>query len=308
MNAASKISDLIGKTPLLRLNRLNEGLQANIYLKLENMNPGGSVKDRLALAMVNDAEEKGLIDNDTLIVEATSGNTGIGLAMICAERNYKLILTMPENMSVERRSLLQAFGAEIVLTPANEGMNGSIKKAEDIFQQHKNSFIPQQFMNPVNPEIHRLTTATEIWNDTEGAIDVFVAAAGTGGTITGISEALKMKKSELFSVVVEPADSAVLSGEEPGSHPIQGIGAGFIPKVLNTNIYDEVFIVKNEDAFETARKLAKHEGVLTGISSGANVFAALELAKRPENKNKNIVVIICDTGERYLSSELFKIL
>lgn len=305
MSKVNYISQLIGKTPIVKLQRLAAGIDANVYVKLESMNPGGSVKDRLATAMITAAEEQGKIDAETVIVEPTSGNTGIGLAMICAVKGYRLILVMPESMSPERRAILKAYGAELVLTPASGGMKAAIATANDIAAEHKKSFIPMQFENPSNVEYHRKTTAPEIWEDTEGAVDIFVAGAGTGGTITGVSEVLKAKKPSVLSVVVEPKDSPVISGGQPGPHKIQGIGAGFIPKILNTEIIDEVYTVENEVAFDFARRLAKEEGILAGISSGANVYAALEIAKRPENKGKTIVTIVCDTGERYLSTPLF---
>ncbi len=305
MSKAENIAQLIGKTPLVKLNRMTENAYANVYCKLEYFNPGSSVKDRLAYAMITDAEEKGLINKNTVIIEPTSGNTGIGLAMVGAVLGYKLILTIPESMSVERRKLIAAYGAQLVLTPAEEGMNGAIKKAEELKSQIDNSIILQQFENPANVAFHKKTTAVEIWNDTGGKIDIFVAGVGTGGTFTGVSEVLKQKNSLIQCVAVEPESSAVLSGSQAGKHKIQGIGAGFIPKVMNTQLFDEVFKVKDEEAFETARKLAKMEGILAGISSGANVFAALEIAKRKENKGKNMVVIVPDTGERYLSTSLF---
>ncbi len=305
MKIASDITALIGGTPLVKLNRVTTGCYANVYAKLESQNPGGSVKDRLALAMIQAAEEKGLITQDTVIIEPTSGNTGIGLAMVCAVRGYKLIIVMPESVSVERRLILKAYGAELVLTSAKGGMKESIAKTEELASSIANSFVPMQFENPANAEMHRKTTAKEIWNDTDGLIDIFVAGAGTGGTITGVSEELKKLKPDLYSVVVEPENSAVLSGNDPGSHRIQGIGPGFIPKVLNTDIYDEIFRVSDDVAFEQARVLAKEEGLFCGISSGANVYAALQIARREENKGKHLVVIICDTGERYLSTTLF---
>ena len=305
MNKVNDISQLIGKTPLVKLRKLTEGIDADVYVKLESMNPGGSVKDRLAFAMIEAAEKKGLINKDTIIIEPTSGNTGIGLAMLCAVKGYKLIIVMPESVSVERRIILKAYGAELYLSPAISGMKGSIQKANELAAENKNSYIPMQFENEANAEFHKNTTAVEIWEDTEGKVDIFIAGAGTGGTITGVSDFLKSVKPSVHSVAVEPADSAVLSGEPAGMHKIQGIGAGFIPKVLRTELIDEVFKVKNDEAFEFARQLAKQEGILAGISSGANVFAALEIAKRPENKGKTIVTIICDTGERYLSTPLF---
>jgi cysteine synthase A len=300
------ITRAIGHTPIVRLNWLTKGLNAGILAKLELENPLGSVKDRIGLAMIDKAEEQGLISKDTLIVEPTSGNTGIALAFVCATRKYRLILTMPESMSIERRKLLKHLGAELVLTPASEGMRGAINRAGEILSEHKNAYMPDQFSNPANPEIHRRTTAEEIWRDTEGSVDIFVSGVGTGGTITGVSEEIKKRKLSFKAVAVEPADSPVLSGGKPGPHKIQGIGAGFIPKVLNTRIIDEIIAVTNEQAFEAARSVAKIEGILCGISSGAAVWAAIEIAKRPENKGKQIVVILPSTGERYLSTELFK--
>ncbi len=302
----NEITEPIGATPLVRLNRIAEGVHATVLAKLELKNPLGSVKDRIGLAMITSAEEQGLINKETLIVEPTSGNTGIALAFVCATRRYKLVLTMPETMSLERRKLLKHLGAEIILTPGGEGMKGAINKAKEIVAQTPNSYMPDQFSNPANPGIHRRTTAEEIWRDTEGGVDIFVAGVGTGGTITGVSEAIKERKPSFKCFAVEPAGSPVLSGGNPGPHKIQGIGAGFIPKVLNTKIIDEVVTVANEQAFETARKVAKTEGILCGISSGAAVWAALEIAKRPESEGKQIVVILPSTGERYLSTELFE--
>ena len=305
MDIANDITRLIGRTPLVRLNRLTAGIEATVLAKMESFNPGGSVKDRLALAMIEAAEKEGLVDKETVIIEPTSGNTGVGLAMVCAVRGYSLTIVMPESVSLERRVIIGAYGATLVLTPAKGGMPQAIEKARELASLQKKSFIPMQFSNPANAEMHRKTTALEIWNDTGGRIDVFVAGAGTGGTITGVSEILKQKKPTLLSVVVEPSGSPVLSGGNPGKHKIQGIGPGFIPEVLNTSIYDEVFPVSDEKAYEYARRLAREEGILAGISSGANCHAALEIAKRSENKGKTIVFIICDTGERYLSTTLF---
>ncbi len=301
MKIAENITELIGNTPLVKLNKITEGIDAKIIAKLEFFNPCGSVKDRIAVSMIKDAEKKGLINKDTVIIEPTSGNTGIGLAFVCAQRGYKLILTIPESMSIERRKLLSLFGAEIVLTPADEGMTGAVKKAEELLKEYRNSFMPQQFKNPANPEIHRKTTAEEIWENTEGNIDIFVAGVGTGGTITGVGEVLKQRKKGIKIIAVEPENSPVLSGGSPGRHKIQGIGAGFIPEVLNLKIIDEIIKVKDEDAISTAKEIIKKEGILCGISSGANVFAAIEVGKRKENEGKIIVVILPDTGERYLS-------
>ena len=305
---AKNLTDLIGNTPLLELSNYNKAnnLEARVIAKLEYFNPAGSVKDRIGYAMIKDAEDKGLISKDSVIIEPTSGNTGIGLAFVSAARGYKLILTMPDTMSIERRNLLKALGAELVLTPGSEGMKGAIRKAEELAAQTPHSFIPQQFKNPANPEIHRKTTAQEIWNDTDGQVDIFVAGVGTGGTISGVGEVLKSKKPGVQIVAVEPFDSPVISGGNPGPHKIQGIGAGFIPDTLNKAVLDEVYKVKNDEAFETARKLSKIEGLLVGISSGAAVFAATQLAKRPENKGKTIVVLLPDSGERYLSTPLFQ--
>ncbi|HBL74551.1 MAG: cysteine synthase A [Bacteroidetes bacterium GWF2_42_66] len=305
MKIAGNITELIGKTPMVKLNRIAGETGANIFVKLESQNPGGSVKDRLAFAMIDVAEKQGLVNIDTVIIEPTSGNTGIGLAMVCAVKGYRLIIVMPESVSVERRILLKAYGAELVLTSASGGMKEAIARAEEIAAENSRSFVPMQFENPANAEMHRKTTALEIWNDTDGTVDVFVAGAGTGGTITGVAEVLKQKKPSVHCVVVEPQNSPVLSGGVAGSHKIQGIGPGFIPKVINTQIYDEVFTVPDDKAFETARLLALQEGILCGISSGANVYAALEIAKRPGFSGKNIVTVICDTGERYLSTTLF---
>ncbi len=304
---AKKLTDLIGNTPLLELsnyNRLNE-TKAVIIAKLEYFNPGGSVKDRIGYAMIAEGEKQGLIKKETIIIEPTSGNTGIALAFVAAAKDYKLILIMPETMSLERRNLLKALGAQIELTPGPEGMGGAIRKAYELHEQIPDSYIPQQFENPANPEIHRKTTAEEIWNDTDGKIDIFVSGIGTGGTITGVGEILKKRKPGVKIVAVEPFDSPVLSEGRSGPHKIQGIGAGFVPDVLNRKIIDEIVTVKNEEAFQTGRELARTEGLIVGISSGAAVFAALRLAKRPENKGKNIVVILPDTGERYLSTLLY---
>ncbi|MBT3258824.1 MAG: cysteine synthase A [Deltaproteobacteria bacterium] len=298
-------SNTIGSTPLIRLDALARGVSATILVKLEFRNPLGSVKDRIALSMIEAAEKEGLIKEDTVIVEPTSGNTGIGLAFVCAEKKYKLTLTMPETMSLERRKLLTHLGAELVLTPGGEGMKGAIQKAMEIISDTPNAYMPDQFSNPANPEIHRKTTAEEIWLDTEGAVDLLVAGVGTGGTITGVSEVIKARKPGFKSIAVEPADSPILSGGNPGPHKIQGIGAGFVPQVLNTNIIDEIITVTNDQAFETARNMASMEGILCGISSGAAVWAALTAAEKPENEGKTIVVILPSTGERYLSTPLF---
>ena len=303
---AKDITRLVGDTPLVRLNRVTEGTKAEVVAKLESFNPLGSVKDRIGVAMIVAAEKKGLINKDTVIVEPTSGNTGIALAFVCAARGYRLILTMPDTMSVERRQLLAAFGAELVLTPGAEGMRGAVKEAERLVAENPAHLMPQQFNNPANPEIHRLTTAEEIWRDTDGKIDILVSGVGTGGTITGIAEVIKKRKSDFKAVAVEPADSPVLSEGKPGAHKIQGIGAGFVPNVLRMDLVDEIIKVKNEDAGIMARRLVKEEGILAGISSGAAVWAALEVARRSENEGKLIVVILPDTGERYLSTGLFQ--
>lgn len=305
---ARSLTDLIGNTPLLELGRFSSAKQlpASLVAKLEYFNPAGSVKDRIGYAMIKDAEEKGLIGKDTVIIEPTSGNTGIGLAFVAASRGYRLILTMPETMSVERRNLLKALGAELVLTPGAEGMKGAVRRAEELSAQTPNSYVPQQFNNPANPAIHRKTTAEEIWRDTDGKVDIFVGGVGTGGTITGVGEFLKSRRSDVQIVAVEPYDSPVLSGGASGPHKIQGIGAGFVPGILNREILDEIYKVKNDEALETARELAKYEGLLVGISSGAAVFAAAQLSKRPENRGKTIVALLPDTGERYLSTVLFQ--
>ncbi|MBW1790419.1 MAG: cysteine synthase A [Deltaproteobacteria bacterium] len=305
MNINNNINTTMGGTPLVRLNQIAEGAEADILAKLEYFNPLSSVKCRIGIAMIEAAEAQGLINSDTTVVEPTSGNTGLALAFACAAKNFRLILTMPETMSIERRSMLKHLGAELVLTPGSEGMKGAIAKAGEILEGTPNTFMPDQFANPANPEIHRKTTAEEIWNDTGGKVDILVSGVGTGGTITGVSEVIKSRKPSFRTVAVEPAASPVLSGGSPGPHKIQGIGAGFIPKVLNTEIIDEIITVTNEDAFETSRMLAAKEGILCGISSGAAAWAALETAGRPENKGKLIVVVLPDTGERYISTDLF---
>lgn len=307
-NIAKSLTDLIGKTPLLELTNYNEEkkIDAKLIAKLEYFNPAGSVKDRVGYAMVKDAEDKGLLKAGGTIIEPTSGNTGIALAFVAAAKGYKLILTMPDTMSIERRNLLQALGAELVLTPGSEGMKGAIDKANELSKEIEGSIVPQQFENPSNPAIHKATTAKEIWEDTKGKVDIFVAGVGTGGTVTGVGEYLKEQNPDVKIVAVEPTDSPVLSGGNPSSHKIQGIGAGFIPKIYNGDVVDEIFEVTNEQSFETSRSLAKHEGLLVGISCGAAAYAATEIAKRPENKDKNIVVLFPDTGERYLSTPLFR--
>lgn len=305
MNIANNVTELIGNTPLVRLHRISDGVPANIVAKLEFYNPAHSVKDRIGLSMIEAAEKAGRIQPETIIVEPTSGNTGIALAMVCASRGYRLVLTMPETMSKERRMLLRAYGADLILTPGPEGMNGAIRKAEELVASDPRYFMPQQFKNPANPDIHRMTTAEEIWRDTDGKVEIFVAGIGTGGTITGVGEVLKSRKPEMQCVAVEPAESPVLSGGERGPHPIQGIGAGFVPDILNTKIYDEIIQVKGSDAFSTARRMARDEGLLVGISSGAAIWAALQVATRPENRRKLIVVIVPSFGERYLSTALY---
>ena len=307
MPIADSITDLIGRTPLIRLGRIAEGTGAQIVGKLESFNPAGSVKDRIGLAMIEAAEAEGrLVPGESVIVEPTSGNTGIALAFVAAAKGYRCILTMPETMSLERRTLLRAYGAELVLTPGAEGMRGAIARAEEIAETTEGAFVPQQFQNPANPEVHRRTTAEEIWADTDGQVDVLVAGVGTGGTITGVAEVLAERRPGFRAVAVEPADSPVLSGGQPGPHKIQGIGAGFVPGVLNTEVYDEVITCTADDAFAISRRLAREEGILCGISAGANVWAALEVARRPESAGKLIVTFLCDTGERYLTTPLFE--
>ncbi len=307
MKVYKKLTDLIGSTPLLELSNIEaeQGLEATILAKLEYFNPAGSVKDRIAKAMIDEAEEKGLLKKGSVIIEPTSGNTGIGLASVAAARGYRIIITMPETMSVERRNLMKAYGAELVLTEGSKGMKGAIAKAQELAIQIENSFIPSQFTNPANPKVHERTTGVEIWEDTDGKVDIFVAGVGTGGTVSGVGAYLKSKNPNIKVVAVEPAGSPVLSKGVSGAHKIQGIGAGFVPETLNTEIYDEIITVENEDAFATGRKIAREEGALVGISSGAATWAGIQLAKRPENKGKTIVVLLPDTGERYLSTPMF---
>jgi cysteine synthase len=305
MSIAEDVTQLVGNTPLVRLRRVTEGAVADVVAKLEYFNPGGSVKDRIGVAMLDAAEEAGLLKPDTIILEPTSGNTGIALAMVAAARGYKLVLTMPDTMSIERRVLLRAYGAELVLTPGKDGMPGAIAKAEELAKSDQRYFVPQQFENPANPAIHRATTAEEVWKQTDGKIDFFISGVGTGGTITGVAQALKERKPDAKFIAVEPAASPVLSGGQKGPHPIQGIGAGFIPPVLDEDLVDEIITVGNDDALDLARRLAKEEGLLVGISSGAAVVAALQVARRPENKGKLVIVVLPSSGERYLSTVLF---
>jgi cysteine synthase A len=305
MRVADNITELVGGTPLVRIGRLARGMPAQVVGKLESFNPMGSVKDRIALSMIDEAERAGLVDNETAIIEPTSGNTGVGLAFVCASRGYRLILTMPETMSLERRKLLRALGAEVILTPGKEGMKGAIQKAGEIARTREKSYIPMQFENPANPEAHRRTTAEEIWQDTDGKADIIVSGVGTGGTITGIGEVLKQRKPSVRMIAVEPTGSPVLSGGKPGPHKIQGIGAGFVPAVLNTRVIDQIVQVSYQQAADTARRLAREEGILCGVSAGAATWAALEVASLEENRDKLIVVILCDTGERYLSTDLW---